>query len=435
MIIYEKGSIMGLSLDFMSNLTGSALPRAFVSSMVSVCIYIGLSYGGWNDFSEVGHPYTVGILASITCFAIIFRSQSAIARYYEAARETHSMQSKMADAISMAVTFSFSGVNKEKGTPSYQQRKAAHEEFCRIIIHAASLFVSTAYLILRDDSELNYCAHKPGHIPPTSISPGAGTFRPIYYKDPLTWLRNTFTFANGKEKHRQAYYAYSKFPVIGQVTRREEMMLRRANGALAKAHLVMHWITECITTYYLKGGFGDVQPPIISRLYQEISNGMLGFNQAKRIAHLPFPFIYAQLTEFLVMVLLVAMPVMMLEFVSSKSMGGIFTFFACMGFCSLYEATRELEDPFLFEPNDLPLLTWAGEFNEMLLLLNKYSSGSDDWERVRSISYDMSDVELKMKGGLLHSVGEEEDECYNDDDDDDDNKDLVNNDNDDEDLY
>ena len=160
--------------------------------------------------------------------------------------------------------------------------------------------------------------------------------------------------------------------------------LGKANGPLAKAHLCIHWITEAITSHHLKGGFGDVQPPIISRLYQEISNGMLGFAQAKRIAHLPFPFIYAQLTEFLVCILIITIPLLMIVFVNTMPMGIIFTFCSCMGFCSLYEATRELEDPFLFEPNDLPLTTWQGEFNEMLLLLNSYSSDSDTWEKEKN---------------------------------------------------
>ena len=87
---------------------------------------------------------------------------------------------------------------------------------------------------------------------------------------------------------------------------------------------------------------------------------MLGFSQAKRIAHLPFPFIYAQITEFLVILLAIAIPFLMNSFIDSITVGVILTFLSCLGLCSLYEATRELEDPFLFEPNDFKYAYVAG---------------------------------------------------------------------------
>lgn len=375
---------MGIGKDFLTIMQGSALPRAAVSASVAVGVYLSLYFTVSEELTAewryLTHPYTIGFLASVTCFAIIFRSQSAIARYYEAARETHSMQSKIADATSMAVTFSFSAMQGHMNTAAYETRKQAHNDFCDLIIHAASLFVATAYLILRDDDELNYCSHEPGDIPLTRVPTGTAAFKPFWYQDFPCWIRNTFTFANVNTLYRKQYYKHASIPVIGKITDREMRILNMANGPLAKAHLVMHWITEAITSYHLKGGFGEVHPPIVSRLYQELSNGMLGFSQAKRIAHLPFPFIYAQLTEFLVCILIVTIPFLMIVFVNTMTLGILFTFCSCMGFCSLYEATRELEDPFLFEPNDLPLLTWQGEFNEMLLLLNMYSSGSDQWE-------------------------------------------------------
>ena len=38
-------------------------------------------------------------------------------------------------------------------------------------------------------------------------------------------------------------------------------------------------------------------PPVLSRVYQELSNGMLGFNQSLKLADVPFPFIFAQILE------------------------------------------------------------------------------------------------------------------------------------------
>jgi len=47
------------------------------------------------------------------------------------------------------------------------------------------------------------------------------------------------------------------------------------------------------------------------------------------------------------------------------------SYLTCTCFFVLYEACRELEDPFLYEPNELPLLRWQSQFNEMLLAVGQ----------------------------------------------------------------
>lgn len=114
---------------------------------------------------------------------------------------------------------------------------------------------------------------------------------------------------------------------------------------------------------------GNVPAPVVSRMVQELSDGMLGFNHARKIAYLPFPFAHAQLTEFFVVVLLFLIPYLMVSLVHDAVLGTIFSFFSCLSFTGLYDATRDLEDPFIYEPNDLPLPMWLTHFNESLLAL------------------------------------------------------------------
>ena len=40
-------------------------------------------------------------------------------------------------------------------------------------------------------------------------------------------------------------------------------------------------------------------PPIVSRIFQELSNGLLGFENAYKVARTPFPFPYAQIVQVL----------------------------------------------------------------------------------------------------------------------------------------
>ena len=248
-----------------------------------------------------------------------------------------------------------------------------------------SLFTAICYLIVREDNELNFKLHQRGEIPPSRIESGTVKFRPHFYENFSKWFMITFTFYNSVPEHRELYYRHALIPVVGKVTDREVLIINKANGPQAKSHLVMHWIIETVTTHFLDGGYGGVSPPIVSRLYQELSNGMLGFSQARRIALLPFPFIYAQVTEFLALILVIIIPLLMNGFVKSTVLGILFTFFSSLGFCSMYEATRELEDPFLFEPNDLPLSRWQGEFNEMLMMLFEYSTEGDGWGQEKEL--------------------------------------------------
>ena len=46
-----------------------------------------------------------------------------------------------------------------------------------------------------------------------------------------------------------------------------------------------------------------VPPPIQSRMYQEMSNGMLGFNNAMKIHDTPFPFPWLQIVSSLLLFL------------------------------------------------------------------------------------------------------------------------------------
>lgn len=289
--------------------------------------------------------------------------------------ETHTLQNRLAAAISLAIDFSRNGHAGDKDDVDVASER--HKEFCETLLHKASLFTATAYLILRNDDEPNYAKHEAGQIPPPRL-PAGHKFRPFIWQDPILWLRITFTLHNYSKNDRKEYYACEKFPVIGAVTAEEIAMLSSTNkDYFSKAHLAMHWVLEVCTVYYLKGGFGHVAPPIISRLHQEFGHAMHGFDQARRISYVPFPFTYAQLTEFLVMTLLVSVAMMMNAFVSSLLLGILFTFFSCMGFTTIYESSKELEDPFISQPNDLPMLTWQGEFNEMMLLLQTYTCDPD----------------------------------------------------------
>lgn len=130
-----------------------------------------------------------------------------------------------------------------------------------------------------------------------------------------------------------------------------------------RVSLLVGWISEDINELV---PIADTPPPIMSRCYQELSNGMLGFNQATKMADIPFPFPFSQLLELLLVCFTVLIPVYAAQFT-----GGVFSspFLAAVvtvAFWSLSEISRELETPFADGPNQLPVIDMHERFVEVL---------------------------------------------------------------------
>lgn len=169
------------------------------------------------------------------------------------------------------------------------------------------------------------------------------------------------------DRDRTLYNAARPFRVIGGVSDGEVALLQASRGSFAKVALVSVWLQEFMSREYLQGSTGKVGPPIISRLFQFTSDGMLGYNQARKIAKIPFPFPHSQLTSLFVLVIVFYIPVLMLTFVSNVYFGAVLNLFTVMCFAGLHEVSRELENPFTNVPNDIPLNNFQAQFNEALM--------------------------------------------------------------------
>ena len=174
----------------------------------------------------------------------------------------------------------------------------------------------------------------------------------------LSWT-NLFIYQN----------AARPFRVIGNVSDAEIELLQAARGPQAKVSLCSMWLQEFLSREYLNGSTGNVAPPIISRVYQFISEGMSGYNQARKVAYIPFPFPHAQITTLFVLVIVGFIPVLMLTFLADPVFGFILNLITVMCFTGLHEVARELENPFQNVPNDIPLNNFQAQFNEALMVM------------------------------------------------------------------
>lgn len=73
--------------------------------------------------------------------------------------------------------------------------------------------------------------------------------------------------------------------VISACSDAEIRFLQMARGTSAKTQLCWYWLTEFIIREHLNGSTGKVGPPIISRIIQFLSDGMIFYNHARKIMY------------------------------------------------------------------------------------------------------------------------------------------------------
>jgi predicted membrane chloride channel (bestrophin family) len=247
--------------------------------------------------------------------------------------------------------------------------------FLQELAHLMSLLSAVALSTLRNDleqAESPLIPFTPGepwpHVDPDSY--GADV-----RKDWATTTHKSWTvvrYALGLSRTpgaRTLYNAARPFRVIGGISDAEIELLQAARGPLAKYALCTMWITEFISREYLNGSTGNVAPPIISRLYQCLSDGGLGYNHARKIAYTPFPFPHAQITSLFIFILVGFLPVLMLVYLNNFAFAFCLNFLTVLCFTGVHEVARELENPFQNVPNDVPVNNFQAQYNEALMTM------------------------------------------------------------------
>lgn len=253
-------------------------------------------------------------------------------------------------------------------------KNAGPSLFLQEASHLLSLLSAVAFATLRNDiesAESPLKDYKPGSPwPPTDPDAEDVDIPYDFYKTNRFKVALKYLLGNNRTAaQRTVYNACRPFSVLGGVSDAEIAVLQRARGPLAKTALCTMWLQEFISREFLNGAFGNVSPPIISRLFQYTSDGMIGYNQARKVAYIPFPFPHSQLTTFFLAAVTLFMPLLMLTFVNEIIVATILNTFAVGVFFGLWMVANELEDPFRNVPNDIPLNNFQAQFNEALVCM------------------------------------------------------------------
>lgn len=138
---------------------------------------------------------------------------------------------------------------------------------------------------------------------------------------------------------------------------------REKNVVPDRVAIIAEWVFE---DFNAMARHVDIPAPIISRAYQEMSSGLLGFSQACKMADFPFPFPFAQLLEWLLVAYTLVIPLFATVFTGSVAVAPFLAFLATLCFWTLTSISRVLENPFADGPNQLPVIDMHERFVDML---------------------------------------------------------------------
>merc|ERR1719491_1927666 len=112
-----------------------------------------------------------------------------------------------------------------------------------------------------------------------------------------------------------------------------------------------------------------IPPPILSRVYQTFSRGLVNFINAKKIVETPFPFPFAQTIALCLLILSCGLPFVATAVVKQPAWAAALTFLPLVFLHGLNNAAAVLEMPFGDDDNDLPMSTFQDGMNRCLLMM------------------------------------------------------------------
>lgn len=344
------------ALKVLLQLRGSVLPRTLgLSAATCSCscvlvvlrrldlfdVVFGPSYLDDTDFLRM--PYAIDILSMVLVLLLTVRTNMALDRWMHGIEEIETMLSMWSDAyIGLCGYFAGRGAEEES---------RAIQLFLVRIAHWFSLMSCLAFATCRgrqlieldevqiseyDSNEVILFTHR---------RPQAATLRRILCCE--GWLESALEPVRLTED--KAALAELVLRVLSAPTAKELELLEMATD---KVNAVCLWIVQGIVQE-VRCGRLDTSPAIVTRTFQQVSDGMLGFNQAHKVAMTPFPFPFAQIITMMLLIFCSAVPFYVTRFTLHPVFGPLLSFLIPCLFCGLNLVAIELEEPFGIDLNDI----------------------------------------------------------------------------------
>lgn len=148
----------------------------------------------------------------------------------------------------------------------------------------------------------------------------------------------------------------------------DEQSLRFLQESPDRCEVVLQWIQRLIVESEA-AGILKIAPPILSRVFNELGNGIVNLNNARKITEFPIPFPLAQMITVMLLFHGCVIPVICAATVETVYWCFVITFVVTFSYWSINYIAVELEMPFGDDWNDLPLYEMQQDMNGSLRTL------------------------------------------------------------------
>jgi predicted membrane chloride channel (bestrophin family) len=309
------------------------------------------------------HHYGLHALGVIVSFAVVFRTNLGWARYWEAITQLHLMYSKWADAymqVSAFATAAIEAAQRKQTLEGFEKSSRLDRQLMKVEQHFTVMSALSAERLAHGDCQRMEKRCELG----APFSKQIALRRELRHED-FTGARALPTFrADDSGSHQEPCVEQKwndmEYNVSSIPTERESEVL---TGATDRVQVVMYWLLHSLVEMSKDL---DIAPPIQSRMYQELSNGMLGLTMAVKIADVPFPFPYAQLLLFMLLSYIVFIPMYVVVFTESMVVGPLLSALIFHTIWCMNETAKELENPFGTDINDISLVDFHSRFLDVI---------------------------------------------------------------------
>eukprot|EP00931_Biecheleriopsis_adriatica_P072741 TRINITY_DN47155_c0_g1_i1.p1 TRINITY_DN47155_c0_g1~~TRINITY_DN47155_c0_g1_i1.p1 ORF type:complete len:555 (-),score=87.97 TRINITY_DN47155_c0_g1_i1:187-1851(-) len=342
---------------------------------------------------SVPHQYGMQALGAIVTFAVVFRTNLGWQRYWEAITQLHFMYSKWADAYAQFCGFAVTTIEqtlKKGGAGSAEKAERVRDMQERLEADFVLLSAMASDRLAKGD-----CARMEKRSDSKMPWARLVVMRESVYSDGNDGTGATtlpVLKIDDKPVHGEESPWENSFEILRVIPDKKLKMLIDVTD---RTGIVMNWLIRKLAKI---SPDINIAPPIQSRMYQELSNGMLGFSNALKIADVPFPFPYAQLLMIILCVWTCFIPLYVMQFTQSFFIGPIMAFLLFVGVWCLNDLATELENPFGSDSNDICLIDFHTRFTETIKDSSRCFNMEDDEEleaRTEPILQKKSEVATK----------------------------------------
>uniref|UniRef100_A0A7S1A5J7 Bestrophin homolog n=1 Tax=Noctiluca scintillans TaxID=2966 RepID=A0A7S1A5J7_NOCSC len=139
-------------------------------------------------------------------------------------------------------------------------------------------------------------------------------------------------------------------------------------ASVKKSTVIYQWISNLMDEAQ-RNGVLVAPPPLLTRAFNAMENGLQDYHVAMKLADTPFPFPYTAGMEVLLTVHFFLTPVITTIWTDSVFLMVLFTFFSVWSVWMLHLVAGELENPFGLDDTDLHMGEIQKDINSTLRLL------------------------------------------------------------------